>query len=245
MTLSFEEIKNNISKAQRNIQDALEKRKDLAKLPRLMVVSKGQPIEAVLRAKEAGITLFGENYPEQSLEKIHQVHGVEWHMIGHLQSRKAKIVADHFDMMESVDSIEIAMRLNRMLADNHRVMPILIEVNIAGEAGKSGFPGWDDSQTGDLKKTVLNISQMNALSIRGIMVMPPLLDDSEQVRQFFTRARLIRDRLQDSFPALKLDELSMGTSHDYPVAVEEGATIVRLGSCILGPRPDRKMKQAR
>lgn len=209
---------------------------------RLVVVTKTRPVETVRAAVEAGIRDFGENYAEEAVEKIRalgKVDGLRWHMIGHVQSRKADLVAGHFDWMHSLDSLKLANRLERFAAEAGRTLPVLLECNVGGEASKFGYPA---STAGDLEALCREIGQIALLphlQIRGLMTVPPLYDDPEQTRPFFARLRELRNLLTGRFPALAWDELSMGTSADFVAAVEEGATIVRVGTAILGARPSK------
>jgi pyridoxal phosphate enzyme (YggS family) len=210
---------------------------------RLVVVTKAQPVEVVEAALRAGVSLCGENYPDESQAKIIQLkahYPCEWHMIGHLQSRKAAIVAEHFDFYQSLDRLEIAQKLNQLLADRNRRLPVLLEFNTGGEESKSGWDAAQESNWGDLLQTVQQIARLPQLEIRGLMTMPPLSEDPELARPFFVRLRRLRDFFQDQIPALNFSELSMGTSSDFEIGVQEGATMVRIGTAILGPRPPRK-----
>ena len=206
---------------------------------RLVVVTKSQPLEIVNAAIEAGVNLFGENYPQEGVAKIQATHhqsGVEWHMIGHVQSRKARLVAEHFELLHSLDGLKRAKRLDRFAADHNRVLPVLLEYNVGGEASKSGWDASDDSRWDDLLPDVRSVLDLPNLRIHGLMTMPPLGTDPEDSRRFFQRLRLLRDHLAFAFPRADWHELSMGTSADYPVAVEEGATLVRVGTAIVGAR---------
>ncbi len=209
---------------------------------RILVVTKTQPVEVIQAAVEAGITLFGENYPEEALPKILALEdhpSLEWHMIGHLQSRKARIVVQHFDVMETIDRVEIAEKLNRLAQEAQRQLPVLLELNVSGEESKFGFPAWDQNTLSALQTEVEKILSFPFLSVRGLMTMPPLFEEMEQSRPYFVRLRQVQEHLMKKFPQACWDELSMGTSVDYPVAVQEGATIVRIGTAILGPRKQK------
>jgi pyridoxal phosphate enzyme (YggS family) len=206
---------------------------------RLVVVTKTQPIEIVQAAIEAGVRIFGENYPEEGVKKIQSLHeqsGVEWHMIGHVQSRKARLVADHFALLHSLDSLKLARRLDRFAAETGRVLPALLEFNVGGEESKSGWDASDESRWNALLPEIAELLDLPNLPIRGLMTMPPLGTDSEESRRFFLRLRLLRDHLASQFPQADWRELSMGTSTDFEVAVEEGATLVRIGTAIVGAR---------
>ncbi len=209
---------------------------------RLVVVTKTHPVETVRAAIQAGIRDLGENYAEEAVEKIRalgQVEGLRWHMIGHVQSRKADLVAAHFDLMHSLDSLKLANRLERFAAEAGRTLPVLLECNVGGEPSKFGYPASTPQDLESLSREIEQIAVLPHLQIHGLMTMPPLYDEPEQTRPFFARLRELRDFLAGRFPALAWDELSMGTSADFVAAVEEGATIVRVGTAILGARPPK------
>lgn len=209
---------------------------------RLVVVTKTHLLETVRAALEAGIRDFGENYAEEAVEKIQAigaVNGLRWHMIGHVQSRKADLVALNFDLMHSLDSLKLANRLERFAAEAGRVLPVLLECNVGGEQSKSGYPAFEESQWDVLCAEAQQIAQLPHLEIRGLMTMPPLYDDGEQTRPFFRRLVELRATLAKRLPHGQWDELSMGTSADFTAAVEEGATLVRVGTAILGARPPK------
>jgi len=202
---------------------------------RLIVVTKAQPMEVIRAAIDAGIRLLGENYPEEAAEKMvtfKDAEDVRWHMIGHIQSRKARLVAERFDFVHSVDSLKVARRLSRFAVEYTRTLPILLEFNVGGEDSKYGWRASDETWLPDIEE----ILSLPGLSPRGLMTMPPLFDDAEQSRPYFQALRKLRDSLASRFPQVSWDELSMGTSADFRVAVEEGATFVRVGRAIVGPR---------
>jgi len=209
---------------------------------RVVVVTKAQPLEIVQAAVKAGVRLFGENYPEESVSKISSFgpeSGVEWHMIGHVQSRKARLVIEHFDLLQSLDSLKLARRLNRMAVEAERYLPVMLEFNVGGEESKFGWPAEKESDWPSLYPVVESILDLENLEIRGLMAMPPLETDPEDARVYFRTLRLLRDHLAARYPRADWRELSIGTSADYEVAVQEGATLVRIGTAIVGPRPDR------
>jgi PLP dependent protein len=210
-----------------------------ARRAQLVVVTKSQPLEVVRAAAAAGASILGENYAEEALQKIAALGqtGVEWHMIGHVQSRKADLVAANFDMLHSLDSLKLAARLDRFCAGIGRSLPVLLEVNVSGEASKSGFPAWDEAGWLDLLPVFENLVQFPHLRVRGLMSMPPYFDDPEQTRPYFRRMRRLQEFLAKRLPQVEWTELSMGTSVDFVAAVEEGATFVRIGQAILGLRP--------
>lgn len=209
---------------------------------RLVVVTKTHPLETVRAAVEAGIRDFGENYAEEAVEKIRALgafEGLHWHMIGHVQSRKADLVAGHFQWMHSLDSLKLANRLERFAAEAGRTLPVLLECNLGGEASKFGYAASAKTEIEALVQDIQQIARLPHLQIRGLMTMPPLYDDPELTRPFFVQLRELRDFLALKFPRLDWHELSMGTSADFVAAVEEGATLVRVGTAILGRRPPK------
>lgn len=206
---------------------------------RLVTVTKSQPQEVVRAAIAAGADVLGENYAEEAVTKISTLTetAVEWHMIGHVQSRKADLVAGHFTMLHSLDSLKLAGRLDRSCAGLNRVLPVLVEFNVSGEESKFGFAAWDEAYWADLALEVESLLQYSNLKVRGLMTMPPFFDNPEQTRPYFQRLRRLQEFLVGRFPQADWVELSMGTSTDFISAVQEGATLVRVGTAILGPRP--------
>ncbi len=212
---------------------------------RLVVVTKTQPVEVVQAAIEAGAKILGENYAEEAVEKILALESqsaanqsaVEWHMIGHVQSRKAQLVAGHFALFHSLDGLKLAQRVDRFAKEAGRKLPVLLEFNVGGEESKSGWPASDESRWPDLLADVNGIAGLPNLEVRGLMTMPPLSIGPEAARTYFQRLCRLRDFLSGRVPQVNWIELSMGTSSDYSIAVEEGATLVRIGQAILGPRP--------
>ena len=206
---------------------------------RLVVVTKTQPLETVQAAIDAGVRIFGENYPEEGVAKMQALaaqSGVEWHMIGHVQSRKARLVADHFALLHSLDSLKLAQRLERFASESSRILPVLLEFNVGGEESKSGWEAADESRWDALLPDLTALMELPHLRVQGLMTMPPLGTQPEESRRFFQRLKRLRDHLAFHFPQAEWQELSMGTSLDFPVAVEEGATLVRVGTAIVGAR---------
>ncbi|MBI4732395.1 MAG: YggS family pyridoxal phosphate-dependent enzyme [Chloroflexi bacterium] len=206
---------------------------------RLVVVTKSQPVDVVRAAVAAGVSVLGENYADEAAEKISALRqtAVEWHMIGHVQSRKAHLVAAHFTMLHSLDSVKLAARLDRFCAETGRILPVLLEVNVSGEESKFGFPAWDESGWPDLLPVFGSLLEFSRLRVGGLMTMPPYFENAEQTRPYFRRMRRLQEYLTNHLPQADWSELSMGTSADFLAAVEEGATYVRIGQAILGPRP--------
>lgn len=200
---------------------------------RLVAVSKTIPVDLVREAIEAGLTVFGENYVQEAREKFNQLatSPVSWHFIGHLQSNKAKYAVRLFDLIHSVDSLKLARELNKQAQKNAKIQNILIQINISRESTKSGA----DAETAlDLLEKVCHLEN---LSVKGLMTMPPFFSDPEKARPYFSALRNLRDRIRkETPPEISLDELSMGMTGDFEVAIQEGATLVRIGTAIFGER---------
>jgi hypothetical protein len=190
-----------------------------------------------MEAYNAGHRLFGENRIQEFAEKfpaLSRLHGAEFHMIGHLQSNKTGKAAEIFHAVDSLDSAKLAQRLNDVAAQHCKRLDILIEINVGGEEAKSGV----DADLTELEPILEGAPQWPHLRIRGLMTVPPFTEDPEGARPYFRKLRELRDQLAArSFPSVSLHELSMGMSHDFEVAVEEGSTCVRIGTAIFGARP--------
>lgn len=236
------QIKDNLHRVESCIATAAEKAGRSSQDIQLVAVTKLMPLEVIQAGIEAGLRAFGENYPEQATEKITALQtdiDLTWHMIGHIQSRKTNTVCAYFDWVHSVDRMKIAKYLDRYSHENERVMPILVEVNLSGEDSKFGWKAWDENSWHDLVPQFEKIAQLPNLEIRGLMSMPPLFDDPELTRPYYQRLRRLQGFLREQLPEISWGELSIGTSFDYEVAVEEGATMVRLGTILFGSRPAR------
>ena len=157
-------------------------------------------------------------------------------MIGHIQSRKAKLVSQNFSWIQTLDSIKLANRLNRFAAEIDRKLPVLLECNVSGEQAKFGWPAWDESRWNELCLNLARFVELPNLDIRGLMTMPPLYSDPELARPYFIKLRKLRGFLIERFPGIEWQDLSMGMSADYEVAIQEGATIIRVGTAIMGSR---------
>jgi PLP dependent protein len=205
---------------------------------RLVAVTKTVPANRIKDAIQAGVAIFGENYLQEARDKIRELsaYPVSWHFIGTLQSNKAKFVVKLFDMIHSVDSVKLAMEINKQAEKIGKIQDILIQVNVAGEAQKSGV---SPEQAIEM---LTEISRFKNISVKGLMTMPPYFNDPERVRPFFKQLRQLRDKLQKKFsdPSsaghIGLDELSMGMTGDFEAAIHEGATLVRIGTAIFGER---------
>ena len=199
----------------------------------LVAVSKTMPLERLVQAYAAGQRHFGENRVQEAEAKITAWAGERptWHLIGRLQRNKARRAARMFDLIHSVDSVDLACALDRSAGEAGRILPVLLEVNVAGEAGKAGFTPGEG-----LAAAVREIVALPHLRAEGLMTVAPLVSDLEAVRPVFRGLRLLRDGLRREYPALAWPHLSMGMSDDFEVAIEEGATLVRLGRAIFGAR---------
>jgi hypothetical protein len=214
---------------------------------RLIAVSKTFPAEAVLAAWACGQREFGENRPRQAIGKIRwvadELAGAKptWHMIGHIQSRKARWVVEHYDWTHSVDRRSVAEKLSRLAADAERELPVLLECNISGEESKFGYAvsDWENDEAVRERffAEVEALLALPALRLEGLMTMAPFVEDPEVVRPVFTSLRRLRKAVCDRFPQAPWTHLSMGMTDDFEVAVEEGATMVRIGRAIFGERP--------
>ncbi len=201
---------------------------------RLVAVCKTYPAETVAEAVACGQTCFGENKVQEAAAKIPAVQSavrLEWHLVGHLQSNKAQRSAELFDWVHSVDSLKVLSRLSEGAARAGKVLPVLLQVDLAGEATKAGL------EAEELEEILASAGQFPHAEIRGFMLLPPFREDPEEVRPYFRQLRGLRDRMAARFPGLRLDQLSMGMSHDFEVAIQEGATMVRVGTAIFGSRP--------
>ncbi len=198
----------------------------------LVAVSKTRPVELVKLAYNLGVVDFGENRVQEALPKIVEFHpqDVRWHMIGHLQSNKVSKVVEAFDCVHSVDSLHLAQVLDRHAEEHSVRLPILLQVNIAAEESKEGMT---PAEAPSLARQIVMFPH---LEILGLMTIAPLVTDPEEVRPMFRALRSLRDRLRDELPQSSWHHLSMGMTDDYVVAIEEGATIVRVGRAIFGQR---------
>ena len=224
LAANIEQIRERIAaacrRAGRNAGDVL-----------LLGVTKTVLPEMVDIAVAAGLTVFGENKVQEAQAKIPAVTGrARWHFIGHLQTNKARAAVALFDVIQSVDSIKLAGELDKWAAHDGKTQPVLLEINIAGEASKYGL------RPEDVPATLVKINQFTHLEVRGLMAIPPAGIDQEQTRPFFRQLRTLRDQFG-------LPELSMGMSHDFEIAIEEGATIVRIGTAIFGGRKKHEFQE--
>ena len=226
-------VRENIARIRNTIVDAALRSGRKAYDVRLMAVTKTVDDDRIMEAIEAGVDIIGESYVQEAKRKIEKMgRPLEWHMIGYLQSNKAKYAVRLFDMIHSVDRMDLAVELDRRAKALSLVMKVLIEINISGEETKSGVP------YKEVMQLIRDVSTLNNISIQGLMTMPPWFDDPQDARPYFVALRELRDRIiAENINRVEMRELSMGMSGDYEVAVEEGATIVRVGRSIFGERP--------
>lgn len=213
----------------------------------LVAVTKTWPAETVLAAYQAGMREFGENRAEELANKraeieaaLGRTHDITWHQIGTVQSRKTKLVAEHADCFHALDRVRIAQRLSRVTESAGKVLPVFVEVNISGEGSKAGFDcsNWehDATQLSALRNGAEAIINLSGLRLQGVMTMAPFSAKPELIRSVFQRTRRLAGWLQIQFPETELSRLSMGMTDDFEIAIEEGATHVRVGRALFGSR---------
>jgi pyridoxal phosphate enzyme (YggS family) len=230
-------IADNVERVRTRMRQAAERAGRDPRSVRLVAASKTVDAARVRAAIAAGVTIVGENYLQETRQKLGQIgrSGVEWHLIGPLQRNKVRYVFDLFDMMHSLDRLELAEEINRRAERLGRRLPALLEVNVGEEASKSG---WTPAA---LHKDINQLAGLPNIEVRGLMTIPPPTPHPSEARPFFRAVRELRDRLaQEGYDGMSFDELSMGMTADYDVAIEEGATLVRVGTAIFGPRPERQ-----
>lgn len=230
-----ETLAANITHVRTNIAEAVERVGRRPEEITLVAVSKTKPVELVKMAYNLGLTDFGENRVQDALPKIAEfrhegIQPVRWHMIGHLQSNKVGKIVASFDSVQSIDRLHIAQALNRHAAELELRIPILLQVNVSGEESKEGIT---PEETPTLARQIATLPQ---LEVQGLMTIAPLVQNPEEVRPVFRRLHELRDRLRDEVAECSWQHLSMGMTDDYCVAIEEGATIVRVGRAIFGER---------
>jgi len=229
-------IADNLAQVRERVADAARraarKPEDIA----LMAVSKTFSPERIREAYEAGLRVFGENRVQEFAGKIDALRNLpdaNWHLIGHLQTNKAARAAELFAAVDSVDSLRLAQKLNASAQQSGKTLAVLIEINVGGEEAKSGVP----PESHKLDELLLAAPELTSLEFRGLMTIPPFTDDPQQARPYFRRLRELRDRISSRrLPSIAVDVLSMGMSHDFEVAIEEGSTCVRVGTALFGER---------
>ncbi len=233
--MSIQYIQENLRMIRERIDQACH---DCGRDPqgvRLVAVSKTKPAADVMAAFAAGQKLFGESYVQEFTDKAEQVDTpVEWHFIGHLQSNKAKYLRGRVRMIHSVDRLSLAREINRQWKRIDERIDVLVQVNLAGEQSKSGIAPQE------APALARKLSELPHLRVRGLMTLPPFFEDPQAVRPYFRQLRELSEEIAElGLPGVSMDELSMGMSHDFPVAIAEGATLVRIGTAIFGARETR------
>jgi len=223
-------VSENLERVREQIARAAAKVGRAASGIQLVAITKTHPAEQVREAIEAGQNLFGESRIQEARAKIPELpSNVHWHFVGHLQKNKIRQALPLFEMIHSVDSLGLAQDMNRIAQEEAMHPRVLLEVNVAGEGSKFGF------QPDKLCQQMEELLSLPRLSILGLMAIPPLAEEAEPSRKYFVQLRELRDRLQTEF-RVDLSQLSMGMTQDYPIAIEEGATLVRVGTAIFGER---------
>lgn len=221
----FEEIRDRMERA-------MERAGRDASAVTLVAVTKTRSMDEMARAVAAGVRDVGENKVQEAEAKKPELHAsARWHFVGHLQKNKAKKAVELFDLIHTVDSAAIGQRIDRLAAERDKVQPVLVQVDLAGEETKDGLP-----EEG-LFPTLEKLRECSNLRVDGLMVLPPYFDDTDEVRPYFQRLRELSDNGQER--GLVGRELSMGMSHDFEVAIEEGATLIRVGTALFGPRAQK------
>lgn len=237
--LSIDQIKSNYAAVLGRIKHAsIASGRDPGDI-KLVVVSKEKSIKTIQNAATAGIKIFGENYAEEAIQKINAIKDypdLHWHMIGHIQSRKAQTVVEYFDYIHSLDSLKLARRLDRFALEYNKQMACLIEFNTGGEDTKYGFQAWNEESWENLLPSIEQIMELSFIQIKGLMTVPPYFTDPEKSRPYFQLLSKLQNYLQSELPNVNWSELSMGMSEDFEIAIEEGATWIRVGQAILGKR---------
>ncbi|HET6420576.1 MAG TPA: YggS family pyridoxal phosphate-dependent enzyme [Geobacteraceae bacterium] len=225
-------VADNLQKIRNRIETAARASGRDPNSVRLVAVSKTKPAEAVMEAIRAGQLIFGENYVQELTSKAAQVPGpVEWHFIGALQSNKVKYISGLVTLIHSVDRLSLAEEIEKQWGKLEKTCDILIEVNVSGEKSKAG------TTTSEAVRLVRDIARLPHIRVRGLMTMPPFFDEPEAARPYFRELRELAGEIaSEEIPDVEMNELSMGMSGDFEVAIEEGATLVRVGSAIFGYR---------
>jgi PLP dependent protein len=229
-TFGVETIATNLERVRQQIAQAATKAGRAVDEIELVAISKTHGAEKVHAAFDAGQTLFGESRVQEARLKIPELpSAIRWQFVGHLQKNKIRHALPLFELIHSVDSLALAQEMNRIAEEEGLHLRVLLEVNVAGEGSKFGFP------PGTLREQMETLLALSRLSIEGLMTIPPLAEEPEASRKFFVQLRELRGALEKEFN-MKLPHLSMGMTSDFPIAVEEGATLVRVGTAIFGER---------
>lgn len=227
-------IRENVERVRREIREAAGRSGRDWTAIKMVAVTKTVAAERIVEAIETGLTVLGENRVQEAQEKIPRLSSyrdIRWHLIGHLQTNKAQKAVQLFHMIQSVDGLKIAEKIGRHAAESGQVMPVLVEVNLGKEQTKHGVP------EEELMDMVRQASGLRNIKIKGLMALPPYCPNPEDARPFFKRLRELAHAIRHmEIPDVEMTELSMGMSHDFTVAIEEGATMVRIGTAIFGER---------
>ena len=225
-------IAENLAEVWERICQAIQKSGRDPDSVHLVAVSKQVGMAQIKEARIAGAVIFGENKIQDAVPRVDQLgsEGISWHFIGHLQKNKVKFLGEHFDLIHSVDSLELAEKIAAQCQTENRVQSVLLQVNVSGETAKFGM------EPGELEKQMVAFSRLKGIRVEGLMTIPPYHPNPENSRRHFSRLRGFRDQCEKQ-NRLSLHKLSMGMTNDFEVAVEEGATLVRVGTAIFGPRP--------
>ena len=238
--ISAESIKSNLDEVKERISLAAERAGRSPEEVKIIAVTKGHPVELVRNAHAVGLHWLGENRVGEGLRKMEAVadlKDLQWDMIGHIQSRKAKMVAPDYHWVHSVDRLKIARYLDRYAQEAERRLPILLECNMSGEESKYGFSLSDPASWTGWLDEANRIIEFPNLTIEGLMTMAPWQAEERVIRSAFGQLRRLREFLREQIPQVGWQHLSMGMSDDFEIAIEEGATLVRLGRALFGPRP--------
>ena len=241
------ELQDRYHAVQDNIAQAAKRAGRQPEDVELVAVTKTWPVEVLLAAYEAGMRQFGENRPDELAAKrpfleseLGPDNGIVWHFIGTVQSRKSGIIADYADLFHALDRVKIGNRLSRQLEENGRSLPVLLEVNVSTEASKAGFSSgaWetDATQQAELRTVAQTINNLAGIQLCGLMTMAPWHAPEDEIRRVFRRTRELANWLETAVPGTNLSQLSMGMTDDYQIAIEEGATHVRVGRALFGSR---------
>ena len=229
-------IAENLARVRERIDVAAHRAQRRPEEIKLMAVSKTFPAERIREAYDAGLQLFGENRVQEFASKadsLRDLHDAEWHLIGHLQTNKAAKAAELFVAIDSVDSVRLAQKLDVSAQQLGKKLEVLIEINVGGEAAKSGVA----PESGELEELLSAAPKLDHLEFRGLMTVLPFSEDPQRARPYFRKLRELRDQIAARrLPAVDMRTLSMGMSHDFEVAIEEGSTCVRVGTAIFGDR---------
>jgi len=225
-------IKENLEKVQKRIKEAAIRAERQPGEITLVAVTKTVPADLINQAIGCGVSVIGENRVQEAIQKYPDISGpVHWHLIGHLQSNKAKKAVEMFSLIHSIDSLNLAQEVGRRALEANKVQEILLEVNTSGEPQKYGF------QIDDVIKAVNDIKEIDGVKVMGLMTVGPLTEDDQRVRKAFRRLRIVfQEAAKQGLPNVQMEYLSMGMSGDFETAIEEGSSMVRIGSAIFGAR---------